>query len=125
TRGFLRGFRDSLRVFFEKSKAPMKALLGPWNHSFPHDAEPGPAIEWRDEATRWWDHWLKGKQNGIMDEPRFDVYMRRPYPPARNIKEIPGEWRAEKSWPPAGLITQILNLHSDHTLKTDMAAATI
>jgi putative CocE/NonD family hydrolase len=114
--GFLDGYRDSLPRFFEKSKAPIKALLGPWNHTFPHDAEPGPAIEWRDEATRWWDYWLKGKQNGIMDEPRFEVYMRRPYPPDPNIKEVPGEWRAEKTWPPADQRTQTLFLQPDHSL---------
>jgi putative CocE/NonD family hydrolase len=123
--GFLDGYRDSLARFFEKSKAPIKALLGPWNHSFPHNAEPGPAIEWRDEATRWWDYWLKGKQNGIMDEPRFEVYMRRPYPPDPNIKEIPGEWRAEKSWPPAGLTKEAFSLQSDHTLKSELAGAGI
>jgi putative CocE/NonD family hydrolase len=114
--GFLDGYRDSLARFFEKSKAPIKALLGPWNHSFPHDAEPGPAIEWRDEATRWWDYWLKGKQNGIMDEPRFEVFMRRPYPPDPNIKEIPGEWRAEKSWPPANQHTETYHFQEIHTL---------
>lgn len=114
--GFLDGYRDSPARFFEKSKAPIKALLGPWNHSFPHDAEPGPAIEWRDEATRWWDYWLKGKQNGIMDEPRFEVYMRRPYPPDPNIKEIPGEWRAEKTWPPVGQRTVTYHLHENHKL---------
>jgi len=114
--GFFDGYRDSLARFFEKSKAPIKALLGPWNHTFPHDAEPGPAIEWRDEATRWWDYWLKGKQNGIMDEPRFEVYMRRPYPPDPNIKEVPGEWRAEKTWPPADQHTQTLFLQPDHSL---------
>jgi putative CocE/NonD family hydrolase len=114
--GFLDGYRDSLARFFEKSKAPIKALLGPWNHTFPHDAEPGPAIEWRDEATRWWDYWLKGKQNGILDEPRFEVYMRRPYPPDPNIKEVPGEWRAERTWPPADQHTQTLFLQPDHSL---------
>jgi putative CocE/NonD family hydrolase len=114
--GFLDGYRDSLARFFEKSKAPIKALLGPWNHTFPHDAEPGPAIEWRAEATRWWDYWLKGKQNGIMDEPRFEVYMRRPYPPDPNIKEVPGEWRAEKTWPPAGQKTETLFFHPDSSL---------
>ncbi len=114
--GFVDGYRDSLARFFEKSKAPIKALLGPWNHTFPHDAEPGPAIEWREEATRWWDYWLKGKQNGIMDEPRFEVFMRRPYPPDPNIKEIPGEWRAEKTWPPRDATKETLFLERDHSL---------
>jgi putative CocE/NonD family hydrolase len=121
--GFLDGYRDSLARFFEKSKAPIKALLGPWNHTFPHDAEPGPAIEWRDEATRWWDYWLKGKQNGILDEPRFEVYMRRPYPPDPNIKEVPGEWRAEKTWPPADQRAETLFLQPDHSLANTPPAA--
>jgi predicted acyl esterase len=115
--GFLDGYRDSLARFFEKSKAPIKGLLGPWNHTFPHNAEPGPATEWRDEATRWWDYWLKGVRNGIMDEPRFEVYMRHPYPPDPNIKEIPGDWRAEKTWPPAAQRTETLYLQPDHSLR--------
>jgi uncharacterized protein len=116
--GFLDGYRDSIPRFFEYSKAPLKALIGPWNHSFPNDAEPGPSIEWRVEATRWWDFWLKGVQNGIMDEPRFEVYMRHWYPPDTTIAEIPGEWRAEKTWPPAGSQTTTLYLRSDHSLNT-------
>jgi putative CocE/NonD family hydrolase len=114
--GFLDGYRDSIPRFFENVKAPVKAILGPWNHSFPHDADPGPAIEWRDEATRWWDYWLKGKQNGILDEPRFEVYMRHWYAPDPKIAEVPGEWRAEKSWPPRDATKETLFLERDHSL---------
>ncbi|HEY0704415.1 MAG TPA: CocE/NonD family hydrolase [Candidatus Acidoferrales bacterium] len=121
--GFLDGYRDSIPRFFEHSKAPIKALIGPWNHDFPHEADPGPAIEWRDQATRWWDYWLKGIQNGIMDEPRFDVYMRHWYPPDPNIAMIPGEWRAEKTWPPANAQTFALRLQSSHTLAPQSAAS--
>ena len=32
---------------------------------------PGPNYEWRHEAVRWWDHWLKDRNTGIMDEPRL------------------------------------------------------
>jgi uncharacterized protein len=114
--GFLDGYRDSIPRFFENVKAPVKAILGPWNHSFPHDADPGPAIEWRDEATRWWDYWLKGKQNGILDEPHFEVYMRHWYAPDPKIAEVPGEWRAEKSWPPRDATKETLFLERDHSL---------
>jgi putative CocE/NonD family hydrolase len=114
--GFLDGYRDSIPRFFENVKAPVKAILGPWNHTFPHDADPGPAIEWRDEATRWWDYWLKGKQNGILDEPRFEVYMRHWYAPNPKIAEVPGEWRAEKSWPPRDATKETLFLERDHSL---------
>jgi putative CocE/NonD family hydrolase len=114
--GFLDGYRDSIPRFFENVKAPVKAILGPWNHSFPHDADPGPAIEWRDEATRWWDYWLKGKQNGILDEPRLEVFMRHWYAPNPNIAEVPGEWRAEKSWPPRDATKETVFLERDHSL---------
>jgi uncharacterized protein len=114
--GFLDGYRDSIPRFFENVKAPVKAILGPWNHTFPHDADPGPAIEWRDEATRWWDYWLKGKQNGILDEPRFEVYMRHWYAPDPKIAEVPGEWRAEKSLPPRDATKEALFLDRDHSL---------
>jgi uncharacterized protein len=126
--GFLDGYRDSIPRFFEHAKAPIKALLGPWNHSFPHDADPGPSIEWRVDATRWWDYWLKGIQNGIMDEPRFQVFMRHWYPPDPTIAEIPGDWRAEKTWPPANTRTQTLFLEPNHMLgdapPLDSAAST-
>ena len=114
--GFLDGYRDSIPRFFEHSKAPIKALIGPWNHTFPHEAEPGPSIEWRVEAVRWWDYWLKGIQNGIMDEPRFEVYMRHWYPPDPNIAEIPGEWRAEKTWPPANTSKRTFFLQPNYSL---------
>ncbi|MFZ0410526.1 MAG: CocE/NonD family hydrolase [Candidatus Acidiferrales bacterium] len=112
--GFLDGYRDSIPRFFENTKAPMKALLGPWNHTFPDDADPGPQIEWREEATRWWDHWLKGRDNGIMDEPRLQVFMRHWYPPDPNLHEIPGQWRVEKTWPPANtkIETRFFTLNS-------------
>ena len=116
--GFLDGYRDSVGRFLERVRnAPVKALLGPWNHTFPHEAEPGPTIEWRVEATRWWDYWLKGKQNGILDEPRFEVYMRHWYPPDPNIAEIPGDWRAENSFPPANTRTETLYLSPNHSLR--------
>src|ERR1700675_443672 len=121
--GFLDGYRDSIPRFFEYSKAPLKALLGPWNHSFPNDAQPGPSIEWRVEATRWWDHWLKGVQNGIMDEPRFEVSMRTWYPPDTSIAVIPGDWRAEKTWPPAGAHITTLYLRPNHSLNESPEAS--
>jgi hypothetical protein len=51
-----------------------KALIGPWNHKYPHFAKPGPRIGFLQEIIRWWDHWLKGIQNDIMDEPSLKIY---------------------------------------------------
>jgi uncharacterized protein len=117
--GFLDGYRDNIPRFFENVHAPLKALLGPWNHTFPDNADPGPAIEWRDQAVRWFDYWMKGKKNGILDEPRLQVFLRHWYPPDPNLHEIPGVWRAEKVWPAAG--TRVETLYP--TLAGSLAAA--
>ena len=31
--------------------------------------------EWVDTLHRWFDHWLLGVDNGIMDEPQVDIEM--------------------------------------------------
>jgi putative CocE/NonD family hydrolase len=121
--GMLDGYRDSIPRMLQGITAPTKALLGPWNHSEPHDAVPGPAIEWRDQALEWWDHWLRGRANGAMSGPRLAVYMNHSYPPDVRIREIPGEWRAEAQWPPAGLQPRTFYLGADHSLRLEPADA--
>ena len=98
--GWYDGYRDSVPRMLAHASAPVKVLIGPWNHTFPHDAVPGPAIEWRADAVRWWDHWLKGTDNGIMAEPPVTVYVRHWHPPDTGLAEIPGRWRREAALPP-------------------------
>ena len=114
--GFLDGYRDSIPRMMAGLRAPVKAIVGPWNHTFPHDADPGPEIEWRDKAVRWWDYWLKGRDTGILAEPRLDVFLRHAYPPGLTLPEIPGEWRSEAGWPPAGQHDSTFYFTSAHTL---------
>ena len=114
--GMLDGYRDSIPRMLENVHAPIRALLGPWNHSEPHDAVPGPAIEWRDLAVEWWAHWLKGEPNAAMERPALSVYMNHAYPPDLQLREIPGEWRAEAGWPPRGLQPGVRYLTPDHRL---------
>ena len=98
--GWYDGYRDSVPRMLAHVPAPVRVLIGPWNHAFPHDAVPGPAIEWRADAVRWWDHWLKGAENGIMAEPPVTVYVRDWHPPDLELAEIPGRWRREQALPP-------------------------
>ena len=60
---------------------PRKGLIGPWAHAFPDDALPGPSIGFLQEAVRWFDHWLKGVENSVMDEPMLRVWMQDSVPP--------------------------------------------
>ena len=97
--GWYDGYRDSLPRMLENVEAPVKAMIGPWDHDFPHNASHSPQMEWRHEAVRWFDHWLKGIDTGIMDEPAFAVYVRKWHPPGPGVNEFPGRWRWEDGWP--------------------------
>ena len=78
---------------------PRKGLIGPWSHAWPYAAKPGPAIGYLQEALRWWDHWLKGEETRIMDEPVLRVWMQDSVPPAPQYDHRPGRWVAEEAWP--------------------------
>jgi putative CocE/NonD family hydrolase len=114
--GWYDGYRDSVPRFLERLKAPVKAIIGPWSHAWPHDPYPEPGIEWRHEAVRWFDHWLKGIDTGILDEPRLAVYVRRWHPPGPQLEHAPGFWRWEERWPVARTRQSVLYPQSDHTL---------
>ncbi len=80
-------------------QCPRKALIGPWGHTYPWSAQPH-GLDWAHEEVRWWAHWLKGEDTGIMDEPMLRAFM--PYRAASEVvpDEIPGRWIAEAAWPP-------------------------
>ena len=113
--GWYDGYRDSVPRMLENLDAPVKGIVGPWAHSWPHSAYPEPGIEWRHEAVRWFDHWLKGEDTGIADEPRFAAYVRRWHPPGV-VETVPGYWRWEDGWPLEDAEELALFAHADHTL---------
>lgn len=78
---------------------PRKGLIGPWSHKYPHLGEPGPAIGYLQEVVRWWDHWLKGEDNGAMDGPMLRTWMQDSVPPSTSYEERPGRWVGEPDWP--------------------------
>ena len=123
--GLQDGYRDSVPAMLEETKAPIKAIIGPWNHSFPHEADFGPRIEWRDEAVRWWDYWLKGRDTGVLQDPKLVIYMQHWHPPDPKLESVPGEWRREKGWPPRDAEPTTLFLQPDHTLNKPAAATDI
>jgi putative CocE/NonD family hydrolase len=79
--------------------APVKGLVGPWVHKYPHIALPAPAIGFLQEALRWWDYWLKGIDTGVTDDPPYIAYMQDSMPPRPWYDERPGRWISEPAWP--------------------------
>lgn len=124
--GFADGYRDSIPNMLQNmTKAPVKAWIGPWNHSFPNDADFGPRVEWRDQAVRWWDYWLKGRDTGVENDPKLIVFMRQWHPPDPNLQTVPGEWRVEPGWPVPESKDSILYMQPNHTLADSAASHTI
>ena len=96
--GWVDGCKNVVFRLMSRLNVPRKGLVGPWTHVYPHRAVPGPAINYLDEALRWWDYWLKGVQTGIMDEPMIRVWMQE-QSAAPRVASTPGRWVAEDVWP--------------------------
>ena len=120
--GLQDGYRNSIVRMLERVPAPVHAWVGPWNHDFPNGSIYGPRVEWRDQAVRWFDHWLKGIDNGVERDPKVVFYQQHGHPPGAEPQDVPGEWRAE-SWPPAGLKPVSWFLAPNHQLTQAPAAA--
>jgi putative CocE/NonD family hydrolase len=114
--GWFDGYRNSLPRMLQNVKGPVKAMIGPWDHTLPHNAWPQPGMEWRHEAVRWFDQWLKGIDTGILDEPRFAVYVRQWHPPGPGVNRVPGYWRWEEGWPIARSTPKTFYAGADHQL---------
>ena len=100
----------------EKIRRSQRILVGPWPHGLSRssrtgevDFGPDAVLDlpeygygfYEDFALRWFDYWLKGIDNGIMDEPPIRIFVM-----GANV------WRDEHEWPLAR--TQFTNfyLHS-------------
>lgn len=116
------GWQDSyarnLLPLLEQLSVPKKALVGPWAHSVPHLARPGPAIGFLQEALRWWDHWLKDIDTGILDEPVLRVWMQDWVQPAKQVAHWPGRWVAEPAWPASRIQPGVWSLEAGGRLAT-------
>ncbi|MGC9348918.1 MAG: CocE/NonD family hydrolase [Anaerolineae bacterium] len=91
-------------------RTDQKLLMGPWLHgplsSFVGDVDftfaASDAAVLSDELQlRWFDHWLKGVDNGIMEEPPVRIFVM-----GDNV------WRSEESWPLARAKATACYLHS-------------
>ncbi|MCD9572956.1 CocE/NonD family hydrolase [Pseudomonas protegens] len=92
-------YKNTVPRLMQHLSAPKKAMLGPWIHKYPHFAVPNPAIGFLQEAKRWWDHWLKGIDNGVMDEPACAFYLQDAVAPKGSYAERPGIWVQTAGWP--------------------------
>ena len=108
--GWADGYRNAILRFLEGYPGQRKGLIGPWGHLYPHDGLPGPAIGFLQECLRWFDHWLKGLDTGVMDEPLLRVWMQDAVPPQPSYEERAGRWVSEPAWPSSNVTPAVFAL---------------
>ena len=111
--GWHDGYRNTPSHLVENIRSPVKAIVGPWIHKYPHFAAPEPRIGFLQVALQWWDRWLKGIENGVEHEPAYKAWLMDSIEPKPWLPERPGRWIAERSWPSANIETETLHLMND------------
>jgi uncharacterized protein len=96
------GMRESVGT--QEARAGQKLVIGPWLHMpwAPVSESPeavAPTVV-DDLQLRWFDHFLKGEETGVMDAP------------VRLFIMGSEEWRDYSDWPPPGSTSQRWYLHS-------------
>jgi putative CocE/NonD family hydrolase len=113
--GWADNYAESIPRLLEGLSGPRKGLIGPWAHSFPNIVTVGEPVGWLQEALRWFDHWMKDKDTGIMDEPMYRVWMQESQKPQTCYTQRPGRWVAEESWPSPRIDWRKLRLNAEGT----------
>ena len=122
--GQLDAYRNFLPQLLSNLQVPRKGMMGPWGHDYPNDElTAGPGLEWAVEEVRWWTHWLKGEDTGIMEEPMLRVYMNSQTAPEVWPKDVPGRWVADDRWPSPSVRARKFFLNTDGLGDTPASAA--
>ncbi|MGI5950800.1 MAG: CocE/NonD family hydrolase [Brooklawnia sp.] len=97
--GWADPYHDTVLRLVQHLPGPARGILGPWAHQYPDRAnQPGPAIGFLQETLRWWDHWLKGEDTGVLDDPELRVFIEDSRAPVPTPGDVPGVWLATQ-WP--------------------------
>jgi putative CocE/NonD family hydrolase len=120
--GWADGYSNAVFRLLQHLEVPRLGLVGPWSHKYPHQGVPGPAIGFLQECLRWWDHWLKGRDTGIMREPMLRAWLQDSVPPTTYYHERPGRWVGEPAWPSPNIGRLDYRLGWPATLETGQAA---
>ena len=110
--GWADAYTNAIPRLLEGLNVPRRGLIGPWAHTYPQDGAPGPAIGFLQEALRWWDHWLKDEDRGVMAEPTLRAFIEEWSPPG-DRDPVPGRFVGETHWPSARIQPRAFHLNHD------------
>jgi len=103
--GWADGYTAAVFELVEHLHVPCKGIVGPWGHKYPQDGVPGPAIGFLQEATRWWDKWLRDIDSGVDTDPAMRLWLQASHEPRGHIPERAGSWVHFDQWSPARELT--------------------
>ncbi|BCO32491.1 peptidase S15 [Thiohalobacter sp. COW1] len=121
--GWADGYSNAVLRLLANLPGPRLGLIGPWSHKYPHLGVPGPAIGFLQECLRWWDHWLKGLDTGIMNEPMLRAWMLESMPPSTFYHQRYGRWISEPDWPSPNIETRTWKLAEYRLVDADTEVA--
>lgn len=105
----------------ERVRRSQKLLMGPWPHAINSTSKLGEVdfgstavIDLNNTWLRWFDYWLKGIDNGIMNEPPVRIFVM-----GQNV------WRDENEWPIARTRWTKYYLHSNGHANTLLGDGTL
>lgn len=132
---FLRGTVDNYTGLRAAKRRPVRMTIGPWVHggngrTWAGDVDFGPqaAIAGFDTTfhLRWFDHFIKGVDNGVDRESEVRVFVMGGGPGTRDTNgrlQHGGSWREGKAWPLPGTRPVRWYLRAGGGLSTQAPAA--
>ena len=121
----------------KRLKSPVRLWIGPWTHggnirSFAGDVEFGPEAAVPDFAgqwhLRWFDYFLKGKNNGVEEEPTVKIFVMGTGDGRKDKNGRlfhGGYWKTGKEWPLPGTIFTKYYFHADGALSKKSPASSL
>jgi predicted acyl esterase len=115
----------------EQKKGPVRLLMGPWTHgdapmgeTFAGDIDLGSEapIDYDEERLQWFDHWLKGRDNGVDAASPARLFVMGGGDGRRNQDgrlNHGGQWLLADTWPLPQTTPCQYHLHADHTLRPE------
>lgn len=112
---YARTATDNYVGLSKQKRRPVHLIMGPWTHgdrqlTYAGDVDFGPsatmdvnvAPDFLTLRVRWFDRWLKGKRNGVENDPTVRIFVMGGGSGKKNAAgrlDHGGRWRAETDWP--------------------------
>jgi len=97
--GWADNYMNAVPQLVENLQTPVKGIIGPWVHQYPHMAAPGPQIGFLQEIVSWWDEWLKGISETPSSDKEIIYYLQDSVRPKRFYNFRSGTWHVENRLP--------------------------